>query len=221
MGGGLRESAVLGTEGCCLGFFQVENYGDTVIYLMEIVMQWKLENKLAKLFTDLQEGNWGRIYSILLLVFALFLRGPRPFFFGSVFRKGSSLKNLVFGTRLKQEVIKCALFKEENSAVVTSGFCFLSSVNALGSQRIALVLCLFLLLSSACGPINTVIQKAREAVAALYWCLKDGGGAMFPARLPPVAGLARSCLCVRLGACALALQLPPCDTQCVNSRCLA
>lgn len=58
-------------------------------------------------------------------------------------------------------------------------------------------------------------------MAALYSCLKGGGGAMFSARLPPVAGLAWSCLCVRLGACALALQIPPCDTQCVNSQCLA
>lgn len=62
-------------------FFQVENNGETVIYLMEIVMQWKLENQLAKVFTDLQEENWRRIYSILLLVFALFFRGPVPFFF--------------------------------------------------------------------------------------------------------------------------------------------
>lgn len=98
-----------------------------------------------------------------------------PFFFGSVFTKGSNLKNLGFGRKLKQEVIKCALFKEENSAVVTSGFCFLNSVNTLGSQRIALVLCLFPLLSSACGPINTVIQKAWEVAAALYQCLKDRG----------------------------------------------
>lgn len=48
--------------------------------------------------------------------------------------------------------------------MVTSGFSFLNSVSTVGSQRGALVLCLFALLSSACGPITTVIQKG------------DGGG---------------------------------------------
>lgn len=167
-------------------FFQVENNGGTVIYLMEIIMQWKLgKKKLAKLFTDLQVENWRRIYSILLLSLHYSFEAQCPFF-GSVFRKGSSLKNLVFGRRLKQEVIKCALYKEENRAVVTSGFCFLNSVNTMRSQRIALVLCLFPLLSSACGPINTVIQKAWEAAVALYRCLKDGvgGGCCVPCSAP-------------------------------------
>ena len=41
----------------------------------------EIENKLAKLFIDLEEENWRRIYRILLLVFALFLQCPMPFFF--------------------------------------------------------------------------------------------------------------------------------------------
>lgn len=62
----------------------------------------------AKPFTGLREENWRRIYSILLLVSALFLRGLMHFF-GLVLRKSSSLSNLVFGRRLKQKAIQCAL----------------------------------------------------------------------------------------------------------------
>ena len=66
----------------------------------------EIENKLAKLFIDLEEENWRRIYRILLLVLALFLRCPMPFFFFFclVFRKSSSLRNLELRKRLKQEI---------------------------------------------------------------------------------------------------------------------
>ena len=71
--------------------------------------------------------------------------------------------------------------------MVTSGSCFLNSARALRSQRIALVLYLFPLLSSACGPINSAIQKASGGGLAL---VPQGAGPV-PSRLLPVAGLAR------------------------------
>lgn len=99
--------------------------------------------------------------------------------------------------------------------MVTSGFSFLNAVRTVGSRRVALVLCLFALLSSACGPINTVIQKAREVVAVLYWCLKNG--ALLPAWLPPAAGLAQeSPLREAVRVCGVAAAASPCEIQCVR-----
>lgn len=71
--------------------------------------------------------------------------------------------------------------------MVTSGSCFLNAARALRSQRIALVLYLFPLLSSACGPINSAIQKASGGGLAL---VLRGAGPV-PSRLLPVPGLAR------------------------------
>lgn len=103
--------------------------------------------------------------------------------------------------------------------MVTSGFSFLNSASTVGSQRVALVLCLFALLTSACGPINTVIQKAREVAVALYWCLKDGGLCFLPGSLLSQPWL-RSCFCEAVRVCAVAAAAPLCEIQCMSYCCI-
>ena len=104
-GGGLGEGAVLGAEGI-IGIFQADDNGDLVIHVMEILTLWKSRTNWPS-FSLTWKRKIGEEFTgfyCLSLHYSFNAQCHFFFFFGLVFRKSSSLRNLELGKRLEQEI---------------------------------------------------------------------------------------------------------------------
>lgn len=97
MGGSLRKSAVLGTEGGFLGFFQVENNGGTVIFLMEIIIQWKLGKKNWPSFSLICKWKIGEEFTVFYCCLCIIPSRPNALFLAQCLEKAAILKIFCLG----------------------------------------------------------------------------------------------------------------------------